>query len=147
MAALQMSSLCLSCVRRLNLLKITSSYSTGSSLSRTNLRTFRHTRTQNRNALFSTSSVHTCNVHEGIKDNKMTDVKELEQKQTTASNHRLSHGRIQPQQQPEQQQQQPDQQPEQRLSHGGIQLQQQQRQQQQEVADYKDYLYSDRVRI
>ena len=154
MAGLQMSNLCLSCVRRLNLLKITSC-STGSSLCKTNLRTLRLIRNQNRNALFSTSTVQTCNVHEGIKDNKITNDKELEQKPTAASNHRLSHAGIQLQQQEAQrlseegiqlqQQQQAHQQPEQRLSHGGIQLQQQH--QQQEAADYEDHLYSDRVRI
>ena len=132
MAALQMSSLCLSCVRRLNILKITP-YSAGSLLSKTNLITFRNLRTQNGNALFSTTSVYTCNVHDGIKETQKPESEELEEKGAAASYQRL-------------QQQQTDQ----RLSYGRVQLQQlqqQQQPQQQELSDYEDYVHSDRVRI
>ena len=124
-----MSSLCLSCVRRLSLLRITP-YNAGSLLCKTNLITFRNLRTQNGNALFSTTSVYTCNVHDGIKETKKPEREELEEKGAAASYQRLEQS-----------------QPDQRLSHGRVQLQQLQQPQQQELSDYEDYVHSDRVRI
>ena len=121
-----MSSLCLSCVRRLNLLKITPY----SSKCRTDLRTFRNLRTQNGNALFSTTSVYTCNIHDGIKETQKPESEELEEKGAAASYQSLE----QPQ-------------TDQRSSYGRVQLQQLQQPQQQEPSDYEDYLHSDRVRI